>query len=551
MAPLLEKPTTSNATMKTKICWLILNMFIVTVSALAQPQIKLQRTIGGNADDFLYSFVLTADGGSIAGGTSYSGIAGDKTQNTRGGADYWIVKMDSNGHIEWDKSFGGSDYDNLKVIEPTTDGGYILGGFSQSNISGEKTENSRGFYDYWIIKLDNNGNIQWNKTLGGFGQDFLSALKQTADGGYIAGGYSFSNISGEKSERSRGNFDYWIVKLNSSGALEWDKTIGGAGEDDLRDIALTKDGGYIVSGSSQSGISGEKTQASRGSSDYWVVKLDNAGHIQWDKTYGGQSVDELSTVMQTSDGGYLLGGYSMSDISGEKKQNSKGQSDYWLIKTDSLGKMLWSQTYGGNSYDNFSSMQSTSDGGYILAGTSQSNISGDKTENARGAGYEDYWVIKLNSRGKIEWDKTIGGDLGDIATMVKETAKNNYVIGGYSNSGVGYDKTTDTKGGYDFWLVKLKYIKPDSAITVLPNTMQAASANINNGFSVYPNPAKDVLHINTNDKASFGLSDQNGKLILTKTITNSGDIDVSKLPAGVYFLVNKSSGVSQKVVIRK
>src|SRR4051794_6566539 len=216
--------------MKLKCYSLVLFIIFSCTYVFSQPTVTLQRTIGGDDQDFLNQMSLTKDGGSILDGTSYSNKSGEKTDEDRGSvynSDYWIVKLNNCGKIEWDKTIGGNKGDYLFALEQTGDGGYILGGSSESNVSGDKTQNSRGGVDYWIIKLTSSGKIQWDKTIGGNGTDYLYSLQQTRDGGYILGGWSTSNKSGEKTQNNRGGSDYWIVKLDDSGKIQWDKTIGG------------------------------------------------------------------------------------------------------------------------------------------------------------------------------------------------------------------------------------------------------------------------------------------------------------------------------------
>src|SRR5690606_38633115 len=277
-----------------------------------------------------------------------SNISSEKTENSRGGFDYWVVKIDESGNIEWDKTLGGDQDDILNSILQTTDNGYLLGGYSESGISGEKTENSRGDFDYWILKLDNSGNIEWQTTIGGNDSELLSSMIQTTDGGFLVGGYSKSNISGEKTENSRGGNDCWIIKLNSSGNIEWQKTIGGSGTDYLFSLIETNDSGYLIGTTSTSNISGEKTENSNGYSDYWVLKLNNTGNIIWQNTIGGNQEDFLKDIIQTSDGKYMLAGWSYSNISGDKIENSRGEEDYWILKIDEIGEIIWQKTIGGD-----------------------------------------------------------------------------------------------------------------------------------------------------------------------------------------------------------
>ncbi|MEP7319113.1 MAG: hypothetical protein ABI921_10235, partial [Panacibacter sp.] len=315
----------------------LLFIFFITgcIKVFAQPVIKQQTTVGGSSSDVLYATTLTSDGGVLAGGYSASKKSGDKSQGGKGATDYWIVKLDKKGRKEWDKTIGGSSDDIISSVAQTSDGGYILGGSSLSGISGDKTEANRGMYDYWIVKLDSQRNMEWNKTIGGAYGDNLTTIEQTSDGGYIIFGGSSSNISGEKTDNSRGGADFWLVKITASGVIEWDKTIGGNDADYSYAFEKTADGGYLLGGSSESNISGEKTANSKGQADFWLVKVDAFGNSVWDKTIGGNSSDEMLSFKQTIDGGYILGGSSYSRISGDKTSYNRGFQDYWVVKLDS------------------------------------------------------------------------------------------------------------------------------------------------------------------------------------------------------------------------
>ncbi len=421
-------------------------------SATAQ-EIEWQKTIGGDQGDFLSSVKQTTDGGYILAGYSSSNVSGEKTENGRGGYDYWMVKTDASGNIQWQKTIGGNNSDLLQSIQQTTDGGYILGGSSRSTISGEKTENLRGGYDYWIVKTDATGNIQWQKTIGGNLDDNLYSIQQTSDGGYILGGYSISNISGEKTQNRRGNFDYWIVKIDDTGNIQWQKTIGGSDYDYLMSIQQTTDEGYILGGYSASNISGEKSENKRGLDDYWIVKTDSSGNIQWQKTIGGNQNDILRAVHITTDGGYILGGTSNSTISGQKTENTRGLSDYWMVKTDAIGNIQWQKTIGGNQNDQLYSIQQTTDDGYILGGHSQSNTSSEKTENSRGL--YDCWILKTDGTGNIQWQNTFGGNVHDYSYSLQQTSDRSFILGGISLSNISGEKTENNRGGWDFWMIKL------------------------------------------------------------------------------------------------
>ncbi|MEO8149960.1 MAG: T9SS C-terminal target domain-containing protein, partial [Bacteroidia bacterium] len=405
--------------------------------------------LGAVDNEQLYGIQQTSDGGYIAGGYSESGISGDKTQSSWGSSDYWIVKTDSNGVKQWDARFGGTSADQLTALEQTADGGYILGGFSFSGIGGDKTQASRGHSDYWIVKTDSNGVMQWDARFGGDSLDELHSLQQTMDGGYILGGYSISAINGDQTNSRLGGKDYWIVKTDDNGIKQWDSRFGGAQFDELNSVKQTADKGFIMGGYSLSGVSGNKTQPNKGSYDYWIVKTDSNGTKQWDADFGGLDEDWLTQLQQTNDGGYILGGWSWSGITGDKSQPSNGDNDYWIIKTDSNGLKLWDKDFGGNTNDYLFSIEQTIDRGYILGGYSSSGVSGDKTQPTQGG--TDYWLVKADINGVLQWDADFGGSDFDFLYAIKQTTDGGYIIGGYSSSGIGGDKTQMNKGVNDYW----------------------------------------------------------------------------------------------------
>ena len=434
--------------MKTLLALLLVSF---TFAANAQdPTIEWQHTIGGSVDDVLssmQSMQQTGDGGYILGGTL--------RYNLGNISDYCVIRLDSAGNVVWQNTIGGYNLDALNSIQQTIDGGYILGGQSKSGISRDKTEVAQGSYDYWVIKLDSAGNIVWQNTIGGNKLDELNSIQQTVDGGYILGGQSASGISGDKTKPSQGNSDYWVIKLDSAGNIVWQNTIGGDNRDELNSIQQTADGGFILGGSSLSAISGDKTEARQGSYDYWVIKLDAVGNILWQNTIGGSDYERLLSIQQTADRGYILGGYSDSGISGDKTEAAQGYADYWVIKLDGVGNILWQNAIGGSDYDYLNSIQQTTDGGFILGGYSRSGISGDKTETAQGD--LDYWTMKLDSAGNILWQNTVGGSGIDVLRTIQQTADEGYILGGYSQSGISGDKTEASQGGYDYWVVKLSH----------------------------------------------------------------------------------------------
>lgn len=485
---------------------------------------KWDARFGGVNNDYLSTICHANDGGYIIAGTSNSGISGNKTQpnwdTTLTTQDYWIVKIDVNGSYQWDKRYGGTSGDGIFSISTTRDGGYIIGGESESDSSGDKTQNTRGGLDYWVVKIDSLGNKQWDRTFGGSNDDFLQKVTPTKDGGYILGGSSQSGISGDKTQPnwdpSEVTGDYWIVKIDSTGNKEWDKRFGGTSGDGGGDVIQTLDGGYLIGGTSGSGISGDKTQANFGSqvNNFWIVKTDSLGNKLWDRVYGGELGEVFGNSLNTKDGNYMLGGTSYDGYSGNKTSDSCG---YWLIKIDKTGNKLGDWAYGN--CGTMHSMSNISDGGYLLAGA-VGNI----------------YTIKVDSLMNIVWGRTSYLGPGSIFSVgALESSTGCYVVGVSTNVDIGGDKTQASWGGYDYWIVEYC----DS----FPLGIQETQGDMH--LLVYPNPTKGDLYINMQKdnltEASFTLTNTTGQIIYQNTSDHLAHsytkiIELSGLPIGVYML---------------
>lgn len=328
---------------------------------------------------------------------------------------YWIIKTDSAGNKLWEKYYGGSGSDGLEVVTQTKDGGYLIGGSSNSSASGDKTENCIGSYDFWIIKTDSLGNLQWENTIGGTSQDKLISLKETEDERVILFGTSYSIASGDKSQNNFGASDFWLVQLNAFGAIQWERTIGGNADDYAAEVVECPDKGFLLGGTSFSGVSGVKNEASIGYSDYWIIKVDSLGNILWQNTIGGISGDALADLDISNDRGFILSGYSYSPISGDKTEGCIGQRDYWIVKVDSIGNVQWQNTLGGSWDDNSTGVVAAYDGGYVILGESNSPVSGDKSEDNMEYDRIYPWILKLDSAGNIVWQNTIQDTSFDIS----------------------------------------------------------------------------------------------------------------------------------------
>ena len=413
---------------------------ILSVSfVLSQPSIQWQKSLGGLSLDYAYSIKQTNDGGFIVAGQSSSNDG--NVSGNHGNADYWVVKLNDTGTIEWQKSLGGTGLEYVRSIQQTNQGGYIVAGYSESN-DGDVSGNHGGL-DYWVVKLTSNGTIEWQKSLGGTGYDFALSIQQTNDGGYIVAGSSYSSdgdVSG-----NHGGGDYWVVKLTNLGSIVWSKSLGGSGSDEANFIQQTNDGGYIVAGTSYSNDG--NVSGNHGGGDYWVVKINSIGTIEWQKSIGGGASEEAFCIQQMNDGGYIVAGESNSsdgDVSG-----NHGSFDCWFVKLTNLGAIEWQKSIGGSGNDVAWYIQQTNDGGFIVAGQSNSN-DGDFSGNH---GESDIWMFKLSSIGSMEWQKSFGGSGFDNATSFQQTNDGGYIVAGVSNS--NDIDVSGNHGDGDYLLLKL------------------------------------------------------------------------------------------------
>jgi hypothetical protein len=494
------------------------------------------KRFGGSSNDDLSSLTTTSDGGFLMAGWSNSGIGGDKTTAVGISGSLWIVKASSSGTKQWDRSFGSDDYENLSVVLRTADGGYLLGGTSASAKGNDKSEVVRGYNDYWIVKISSTGTRQWDRRFGGSKNEELRALVQTSDGGYLLGGTSASGAGGDKSEGSRGGNDYWIIKINSTGAKVWNKRFGGSGDDQLTSLATTSDGGYLLGGTSTSSSGGDKSETGRGGKDFWVVKVNSTGTRVWDKRFGGSGTDELRSLVRASDGGFLLGGFSSSGIGGDKSQGSRGRSDQWVVKISSTGTKQWDRRFGGSAHDQVYSLITTADGGYLLAGFSSSGLNGDKSESSRGS--NDYWAVKISSSGAKQWDKRFGGSGNEKANVVIRTLDGGYLLAGWSFSGVGGDKTNESRGSADQWVVKI------SGSGVKQWDQRFGGSFADDCVSAVQNPDGSYLLAGSTFSEAFMESDDNGEYGLIP------DYDVSEESKGGkdYWIVKTTSPAGSPTV---
>ncbi|MFD2822740.1 hypothetical protein ACFS5M_03605 [Lacinutrix iliipiscaria] len=406
-------------------------------------EIDFISTFGGTKNESAQSIVNTQDGGyAILGHTQSMDF--DITDKPNESFDYWVLKFDANNEIQWSKTYGGTDDDRGNSLVQTSDGGYAILGQSSSN--DEDVTGNSGSNDYWLAKLDASGNIIWQKSYGYSGADIGITLIQTNDNGFfITGVLDVTASGGEGNTRRHAGGDYWALKLNSSGEIEWSKYYGGSFTDTPYDAIQTTDG-YIIVGSSDS--DDVDINNNKGSYDFWVIKISETGDLIWEKSYGGSEIDEAWSITQTNDNNFVIVGDTRS--SDLDVNNLIGAADLWVIKITPTGDLIWEKTIGGTNFDVGRSIVKTQDQGFLISGSSRSSDIDLNSNN----GQNDALVLKIDANANLEWQKTIGGLNIDFAYDAIELNDLTIVAVGDSNSNEGDIPTN--KGFSDLLIIKIK-----------------------------------------------------------------------------------------------
>ncbi|WP_412464796.1 T9SS type A sorting domain-containing protein [Flavobacterium mekongense] len=518
---------------------LILIFSFAAVSSLSaqSPNDLWTETYGGTRVERAYSVLSTDDGGSIFIASTESsngdvvGLHGPLGWNY---SDFWVVKLNSSGAIQWQKCLGGSRSEVPYEIIQVADGGYVIAGSGVSN-DGDLTLHygSESFLDLWIIKIDNSGNLIWQKTYGGYSTEYACSVDETPDGGLIVAAILNADYNGTVPITYSGSMDYWVLKLNSLGEIQWNNHYGGENRDQAHSIKATPDGGCIVvgqSGSHYGDVLNSIGPFNADIPDYWIAKLSPNGNIEWQKSYGGLQSDWATSVSLTNDGGYIIAGITNSNS--VNVTNYHGNGDGWVIKLNASGTLEWQKCIGGSDGDNLSSVIQTIDEGYLLCGSTNStdgDLAGIMVGNKA-------WIIKLDSIGNISWQRhyqqqPISNFFNDITQNPDGTV---IAIGSLNY----YSDTSN----YDVFAVKLDV-----------NSLTTTNANHFN-VVLYPNAVDDILYIQSGTEIfeEINIYNLQGKKVNSFRAENNR-INLSSLQKGVYFVefINDLNQNIRKKIVKK
>ncbi|MDC6390833.1 hypothetical protein PP182_19260 [Maribacter sp. PR1] len=413
-------------------------------------KVEWVKNFGGSGEDTGQSIIQTIDGGYAILGFSNS-VDGDLQYKTLEVNDYWLLKLDAEGNLQWNQTYGGSKDDRGQSLVQTFDGGYALTGYAMSD-DGDGSVN-QGFHDNWLLKLDASGAIEWEKSFGFSGHDHSYDILQTDDGGFFFTGFLDITSARADGNTEKGNTltrhgvgEFWGTKIDASANLQWRGYFGGSNNDRSHAVVRSEDGGFVMAGFSES--DDFDISSTQGSYDYWLVKIDGQGNFLWERSFGGSGIEISYDIDNTLDGGYVVAGNSFS-VDGDIG-NYKGESDFWLIKVDDFGKLIWERSYGGTGFDAAQAVRSSKDGGYYVVGNSKSSDL-DATSNS---GENDIWIIKTDNQGSLIWQQSFGGTGIDFGYDVVEGRDGSVVLVGASQSSDFPDITS--KGKTDLIIIKLR-----------------------------------------------------------------------------------------------
>ena len=405
------------------------------------------ETIGGSKNDAFNAVTKTIDDGYIAAGYAQSND-GDIISKANISYDFLVSKFSSENILEWQKHFGGSENDKALDIIQTLGGDFIVLGSSESS-NLDVSENA-GSKDFWLVKLSNNGMLLWEKSFGFLGEDYGTTLLETKDGGFlITGVLDVSASNGQGNAKStiinHAGGDYWVLKTNNLGALEWSRYFGGSFTEIPLGIVETDNHNYIIVGSSDS--NDFNISNNNGSYDFWMTKIAPDGSLLLEKTFGGSEIDEASAIIATNDGNFIIVGDTRSADKDVSKNN--GAADIWILKVSKEGNLIWEKTIGGSSFEVAKAIYKTQDNGFLIAGSSRSLDNGFQNK-----GQNDALILKIDENGNLLWQKTVGGSEIDFLYDVIELNNKSIIAVGESSS--SDQDISENKGFTDALIIQIK-----------------------------------------------------------------------------------------------
>nr|WP_251040644.1 T9SS type A sorting domain-containing protein [Chryseobacterium sp. ISL-6] len=489
-------------------------MTICTFLFVRSQEILWQKDIKSSTQDFLSQVTTTIDGQYLITGSAIQASKIEGKQNN--GYDFHLVKLNQRGDQVWEKYFSGQNHDYLSATVATQEGGFIISGTSYSSKSLDKKDDSKGGSDIWLVRINEFGDELWQKTLGTSAKEEARAVVQTTDLGFFVAG----NV--QNSAKGYGSKDVLIIKLDKNGKELSQSLFGGRGNDEVEKMIPTRDGGALLGIYSRSSAGGSKQTENFGEGDYWIVKLDKSGKVEWEKNFGGKGDDHLRTLALTSNG-YIIGGESRSERSGNKTIGIEEGTDLWLISLDERGDEEWQKSYNFKNRD-------------ILMGMSVIHSADDKTKGLLLGGYtqaegrieandEKFWMLYLDQNGNEQWRKHVEGvsrKREERLSDIKLNRDGSIILAGTSAEELGKE---------NWKIIKLGDKQIDQLI-------------VKQDIKIYPNPVSDYAYVEIGfdfKEADITLYDMGGRQLQNlKTKNEVTKINTQSLIQGAYLIVIKT-----------
>ena len=425
---------------------IILQFFVPAKQYAQAPEIEWQNWLGSNGDERPWDMIQTNDGGILLVGQA--NYADGAVTEAFGIVDYWVVKLSSAGALEWQKSYGGSHVDVCFGVCKGNDGGFLLAGYSLST-DGDVTI-AYGGADYWIIKIDELGNLEWEESYGGSATDYAYSIQQSIEGGYIIAGLSASTDGMVTGYHGGLGMDTWVVKIDDFGNLQWESCFGSDNIELCDEIIQSADGNYYVSGSTAG--SGGDIFGNHGETDGLILKINQAGELVWSKCYGGPDEEIEFVLIELSQNKLVMSGTTLGE-GGQVENFNGGLNDVWVACIDTSGVILWSENYGGSLFDQHSNI-SKNESGQILISAASHSFDVDVTSNY---GWNDYWIFCIDTLGEMQWQKSFGGSEVDEPSAILGLDDNKVVVTGYTGSD-DFDVEADSfTYAFNYWTIQLAF----------------------------------------------------------------------------------------------
>lgn len=489
----------------------LLFFFCILFSSLLWAQeIVWQQTLGGAREEHLYDAISTYDYGVLLAGSSVSEASGNKKEGSVADLDYWLWKMTENGKLEWQKNYGGDGNDFLYSVAYTQDGGYILGGSSDSPAGHDKTSASFGKRDFWILKLNPLGEIEWQRTYGGAEDDQLTAIRQTYDGGYWVAGTTSSGANGNKKSVAIGNEDIWVLRLDMQGEVLWERTYGGLRRDTTKAVQLSQEGLWLVAHSNSGARHGQAQ----------VLFIDHKGNTKHDFFFG-DSPTEPAGIALTKNGHLVVAG-NVGNMENE-------ETDYWALAFDTEGIVLHEERLDLGTQDRATQMAALSDGQLVLSGFSI----GKETVK------EDYTLVSFSPTAKLHWKKQLQASVDDRLQQVVATQDKGLLLAGTSNSIKAYDKSVASNGQLDYWILKTGSVKTYTGKDGFAQDEPIPEKD-KRQISAFPIPAKRFVTVVVPfdfKQGRLSVHDLGGRLLYQQAMDSRTEIlDMKHWPQGIFLL---------------